>query len=76
MKALTTEKSASGLRDMLFAEMDDFRNGKSSPKRAQIVVNFAREIINASKLEIIHASISAKVKSRENDRREKLTLNL
>ncbi len=54
---LKTPRTTEGLRDMLFEELDLFREGRSSIKRAQVIVNFAREIINASRLEIVHAAM-------------------
>ena len=52
-----TPRNTEGLRDMLFEELDNFRAGKSSTKRAQIVVNFAKEILNTSRLELINAAV-------------------
>lgn len=41
------------LRDILFEELEKFRSKKSTPKHAQIVVNFARSIIDSARLDLI-----------------------
>ena len=58
-----TPKTIEGLRDMLFKEMDDFRAGKSSIKRAQVIVNFSKEILNATRMELVNAAIQLDVKN-------------
>ena len=57
MKIKLTTRTTRGLRDMLFQEMDDFRQGKSSVKRATTVINFSREIINAARLEMVTSAL-------------------
>lgn len=54
---ICTPRSTAGLRDMLFAELDAFRAGKSSTKRAQIIVNYARTIIDTTRLEIVNSAM-------------------
>lgn len=53
MKHSPTVRTPAGLRDMLFDELDRFRAGKTTPKHAQVVVHFARSIIDSSRLELI-----------------------
>jgi hypothetical protein len=66
---IKTVRSAAGLRDVLFEELDAFRNGKVSVKHAQTVVNIARSIIDSSRLEIIGLAITNKA----NDVKKQLT---
>lgn len=57
---IETVRSSAGLRDALFSELDAFRNGKTSVKHAQTVVNIARAIIDSARLEILGLAISEK----------------
>lgn len=58
VEVIKTVRSAAGLRDALFDELDAMRAGKSTPKHAQTVVNIARTIIDSARLEIITNAIS------------------
>jgi len=56
-KIIKIERSVHGLRDLLFTELEHFRAGNSSIKRAQTIINFSREIIAASRLEIVQSAL-------------------
>ena len=45
-------RTAAGLRDALFDEMDRLRAGQSNPQQAQAVAKLACQIINSVKAEI------------------------
>jgi hypothetical protein len=51
-KEVTTERTTSGLIDMLFSEIDLLRNGKSNPHRASALAKLAVQVINTARLEI------------------------
>lgn len=45
------ERTASGLREGLFQEWDDLREGKSNPQKAMAVAKLAGSIINSVEME-------------------------
>lgn len=45
-------RSAQGLRDALFAEIEELRSGEGNPTKAQAVAKLAAQIINITKTEI------------------------
>ena len=47
-----TEQSTIGLRETLFSELDELRNGRSNPQRASAAAKLAVQIINSAKMEI------------------------
>ena len=47
-----TEQSTVGLRETLFNELDELRNGRSNPQRASAAAKLAVQIINSAKMEI------------------------
>ncbi len=54
----TVSRSAQGLRDALFAELDELRSGNGNPTKAQAVAKLAAQIINITKTEIeFHESV-------------------
>lgn len=68
------ERSCAGLRELLFQEMENFLTGKSSIKRAQTVINFSREIMTATKLEIVQSALTLSKKDEAQGERRTLTL--
>lgn len=47
-----TVRTAFGLRDLLFDELDDLRAGKSTAQKAGAISRVAREIVSSVKMEI------------------------
>lgn len=47
-----TKRSTAGLRETLFQELDDLRNGNSTPSRAGAAAKLAVQIINSARIEI------------------------
>lgn len=45
-------RNSKGLRDVLFDEIDQLRNGEGDPTRALAVANLAKQIINTVKVEL------------------------
>lgn len=45
-------RTTKSLRDVLFDEIDDLRNGEGDPTRALAVANLAKQIINVAKVEL------------------------
>lgn len=54
---LKVVRSAAGLRDALFQELEDYRNGRVSMKEAATTVNIARAIIDSARLELLGVAI-------------------
>jgi hypothetical protein len=48
----TMKRNTQGLRDVLFDEIEQLRNGDGDPSRALAVANLAKQIINVAKVEI------------------------
>lgn len=46
------KRTTKGLRDVLFDEIDQLRNGDGDPQRAMAVANLAKQIINIAKVEL------------------------
>lgn len=46
------KRTAAGLRDALFDEIDELRGENSDPERAKAVAKLAQQIINATRAEI------------------------
>ena len=56
----TVVRTSSGLRGVLFDELDALRAGDSNPQRAQAVAKLACQIINSVKMEIeFHSHVSS-----------------
>lgn len=51
-KSNSVARSAQGLRDALFAEIEELRSGEGNPSKAQAVAKLAQQIINITKTEI------------------------
>lgn len=51
-KAKKIVRTASGLRDAMFDELDALRAGESNPQMAQAVAKLACQIVNSVKAEI------------------------
>ena len=66
LKEIKIDMTTSGLRKLLFLELENFRDGKSTVKRAQTIINFSREIIAAARLEMVTAAILLE-KARNNE---------
>jgi hypothetical protein len=47
-----TSRSTSGLRDILFDEIDELRTGAGDPTKSLAVANLAKQIINVAKVEL------------------------
>jgi hypothetical protein len=47
-----TEMTSSGLRSVLFQEIDNLRSKKSTPQEAQAMARLATQIIGTARLEI------------------------
>jgi len=45
-------RSAQGLRDALFAEIEELRSGEGNPQKAQAVAKLAAQIIAMTRLEV------------------------
>ena len=45
-------RSGQGLRDALFAEIEELRSGEGNPQRAQAVAKLAQQVISMTRLEI------------------------
>lgn len=56
-------KTAMGLRDALFDEINLLRAGKSSPQKARIVAQLAHRLIEATRMEIAHTRNLVDVKA-------------
>jgi len=52
---ITTKRSSQGLREMLFDELDNIRNGKSNPQRANAITKASAVILDSAKLEVQYA---------------------
>lgn len=50
--AKRTDRSATGLRDILFNEIQELQSGNGDPRRASAVANLARQIVNTVKVEL------------------------
>lgn len=48
----TVARSAQGLRDALFAEIEELRSGEGNPSKAMAVAKLAQQIISITKTEI------------------------
>lgn len=46
------DRSASGLRDILFDEIEELRSNAGDPTKSMAVANLAKQIINVAKVEI------------------------
>lgn len=49
---MKNKRTTKGLRDVLFDEIDQLRNGDGDPQRAMAVANLAKQIINIAKVEL------------------------
>ena len=47
-------KTAEGLRDALFEEINLLRAGKTTPQKARVVANLASQIIDSMRVQIQH----------------------
>lgn len=45
-------RTSSGLRDALFDELDNLRNGNSNPHQARAVASIASQVISSVRMEI------------------------
>lgn len=45
-------RTTQGLRDVLFEEIEELRNGDGDPSKAMAVANLAKQIINVAKVEL------------------------
>lgn len=48
----TIARSAQGLRDALFAEIEELRSGEGNPSKAMAVAKLAQQIIGITRVEI------------------------
>jgi hypothetical protein len=46
------KRTSQSLRDVLFDEIEELRNGSGDPSRALAVANLAKQIINVAKVEL------------------------
>lgn len=46
------KRNTHALRDVLFDEIEELRNGTGDPSRAMAVANLAKQIINVAKVEL------------------------
>lgn len=54
----TVARSAQGLRDALFAEIEELRSGEGNPSKSMAVAKLAQQIIGMTRLEIdFHESV-------------------
>lgn len=53
---LSTTRTSSGLKDALFDELDNLRNGKSTPQHARAVSGLINNVIATTRLEMDYAS--------------------
>ena len=51
-RAKKVTRTTQSLRDVLFDEIDELRNGDGDPTRALAVANLAKQIINVAKVEL------------------------
>ena len=63
---VSISRTSAGLREALFREWDDLREGRSTPGRAQAVANLAKQIVNSVKIEIDFAMHVRSGKDTEN----------
>jgi hypothetical protein len=57
-------RSSQGLRDILFDEIEELRNGDGDPTKSMAVANLAKQIINVAKVELdFHRQIAAHAES-------------
>lgn len=52
MTSKKVKRNTQGLRDVLFDEIENLRDGDGDPTRAMAVANLAKQIINVAKVEI------------------------
>lgn len=58
-------KTAEGLRDALFEEINLLRAGKSTPQKARVVANLASQIIDSMRVQIQHGRMLLEVDRRK-----------
>lgn len=46
------KRTSQGLRDVLFDEIEELRNGNGDPTKSMAVANLAKQIINTAKVEL------------------------
>jgi hypothetical protein len=52
-------RTSQGLRDILFDEIEELRNGNGDPTKSMAVANLAKQIINTAKVELdFHRTIA------------------
>lgn len=59
------KRTAEGIRDALFDELNLLRAGKVSTSHARAVSNLARNIIEAAKLELVHIAAMKSLNKKE-----------
>ena len=52
MKKSTRKRTSQALRDALFEELEELREGDGDPTRAMAVANLAKQIISVTKIEL------------------------
>ena len=52
---MSTERTSKGLAEVLFNELDNLRDGKSTPQQARSVASIANTICSISRLEMDYA---------------------
>lgn len=62
-------KTAEGLRDALFEEINALRAGKSTPQKARVIANLAAQVIDSMRVQIQHGRMML-----EADRRKPMML--
>lgn len=57
-KETNISRSAQGLRDALFAEIEELRSGEGNPQKAMAVAKLAQQIVSITRTEIdFHESV-------------------
>lgn len=64
---IPTTRTAQGLRDSLFDELDKLRSGKSTPRQAVAVARVASEIIKSVNMEIELHNVSRSLRDTAKD---------
>ena len=65
MTAEKVVRTSKGLQDTLFDEIDNLRNGKTTPQSARTVASLANGIIQTARLEMDHARFISEPRASE-----------
>ncbi len=62
-----SKRTSEGLRDILFAEIEQLQGPKGDPRRALAVANVARQIVNTVRVELDYARQLIELRERGGD---------